>query len=269
MFWLIKFWFKWILRIKILLFAVGTGMAIAYGLQLREQYRTWGLVSADVERPLSGDDLVDGPDLVETRRLDIDAPPSEVWPWLVQLGYGRGGWYGIGQMERPWSPAGGPAGSSADTILEEHQDLAEGDVVPTHPEGGFVARVVEPEAALVLYLDNTLLREQVQGLVAARMEEVEAAVEETEAASETAEAAGEVTAAFADMDMPAFAVSWAFVLEDAPGGRTHLVERIRLRIEDISDAQRRGTPLLSAGIFMQMRSQMLGIKQRVETLSED
>jgi len=269
MFWLIRFWFKWILRIKILLFAVGTGMAIAYGLQLREQYRTWGLVGADEERPLSGDDLVETPDLVETRRVDIDAPPSEVWPWLVQLGYGRGGWYGFQQMERPWSPAGGPAGSSADTILEEYQDLAEGDIVPMYRDGGFVARVVEPGAALALYLDNTLLREQVQGLVAARMEEVQAAVEETEAASETAEAADEISEAFGDMDLPDFAVSWAFVLEDAPGGRTHLVERIRFRIEDISDVQRRGTPLLSAGIFMQMRSQMLGIKQRVETLSGD
>jgi hypothetical protein len=255
MFWLIRFSLKWIIRIKILALAVATGMAIAYGLQLRQDYGTWGLVAADAERDLSGDDLIDAPDLVETRRIDIDAPPSQVWPWLVQLGYGRAGWYGIGQLERPWAPSGGPAGSSAEVILDEHQELAEGDVVPTHASGGFVARVVQPDAALVLYLDKDLFREQVQEIVDGR-------VKDGEATEEAAEAA-------ADMELPPFAISWAFVLEDAPGGRTHLIERLRLRIEDISDAQRKGTPLLSTGIFVQMRSQMLGIKTRVETLAAE
>lgn len=253
MFWLFKFSLKWIIRIKILALAVATGMAIAYGLQLREDYRKWGLADADAERALAGDDLVEAPDLVETRRIDIDAPPSQVWPWLVQLGYGRGGWYGIGQLERPWAPSGGPASSSADVILDEHQDLAEGDMVPTHDHGGFVARVVEPDAALVLYLDNGMFGEQMQEIVADRVQDDEAADEASEAVS--------------DMAMPPFAISWAFVLEDAPGGRTRLVERLRLRIEDITDAQRKGTPLLSTGIFVQMRSQMLGIKSRVEALS--
>jgi hypothetical protein len=255
MFWLLKFSIKWIIRIKVIALAVATGMAIAFGLQLRQDYGSWGLAADDAERGLSGDDLVEGPDLVETRRIDIDAPPSQVWPWLVQLGYGRGGWYGVGQLERPWSPGGGPVGSSSDVILEDYQDLAEGDVVPTHANGGFVARVVEPAAALVLYLDNILLREQVQDLVADR--------------AEGDEAADEAAEALADMQMPPFAASWAFVLEDAPGGRTHLIERLRLRIEDISDAQRKGTPLLSTGLFVQMRSQMLGIKRRVEAVSEE
>jgi hypothetical protein len=244
MFWLLKFVLKWVVRIKILLLAVATGMAIAYGLQLREQYRSWGLVRSDQGRALPGDDLVTDPDLAETRSLVIDAPPSAVWPWLAQLGYGRGGWYSYQQLDRPWSPTGGPLGDSSDAILEEFQDLAEGDLVPTHPEGGFIARVVEPDSALVLFLDDAMTREHLEEMVA--------------------EASEEAVEAVSEMEMPPFAVSWAFLLEPVGKDRTRLVERMRVHIEDISDSQRRGVPVLKMGVFVLMRSQMLGIGQRAE-----
>ena len=93
MFWLLKFVVKWTIRIKILAFAVMVGMGIAYGQQWRARYRTWGIVPAEQDRALPGDELVADPDLIETRSLTIDAPPSAVWPWLAQMGYGRGGWY--------------------------------------------------------------------------------------------------------------------------------------------------------------------------------
>ena len=54
--------------------------------------------------------------IIDTRSLVIDAPPAAVWPWLVQLGYGRGGWYSYDRMDM--------AGRSADRILPEFQDLA-------------------------------------------------------------------------------------------------------------------------------------------------
>jgi hypothetical protein len=167
-----------------------------------------------------------------------------VWPWLVQLGYGRGGWYSYQQLDRPWSPNGGPLGGSSDVILEEFQDLAEGDLVPTHAEGGFVARVVEPDAALALFLDDGMTRGQVEEMVADSGEEA------VEAASQ--------------MEMPPFSVSWAFVLEPVGSGRTRLIERMRAHVEDISDPQRRGMPLLKMGVFTLMRSQMLGIQDRAE-----
>jgi hypothetical protein len=244
MFRLIKFVIKTAITIKLMAVAFAAGMGAAYALQLRMQYRTWGLVADAPERGLAGDDLVTPADHIETRRVDIDATPEQVWPWLVQLGYGRGGWYSYPMLDRAWRPGGGEPSSSAESILEEYQDLAEGDLVPTHPEGGFVARVVEPGKALVLYLDDAMVREQFEELVASGADDAEAVPAET--------------------DMPPFAVSWAFVLEDAPGDRTRLVERLRVRIEDISEGQRKAMPFLGLGVFTLMRSQMLGIKRRAE-----
>lgn len=244
MFWLLKFMVKWTLRIKIVVLAVLVGMGIAYIQQWRAQYRSWGMVASEQDRALPGDDLVTEPDLVETRSLTIDAPPSAVWPWLAQLGYGRGGWYSYQQLDRPWSPGGGPLGDSSDVILEEYQDLAEGDLVPTHPEGGFVARVVEPDASLVLFLDDGMTREQVEEMVA--------------------DSGDEAIEAVSKMEMPPFSVSWSFVLEPVGNGRARLIERVRTHVEDISDSQRRGVPLLQMGVFVLMRSQMLGIQERAE-----
>jgi hypothetical protein len=224
-------------------------MGLAYGLQLKRQYDTWGLVAVDQDRALAGDELVADPALSETRSLVIHAPPREVWPWLAQLGYDRGGWYSFEQLDRPWSPGGGKMGESADRILPEFQDLAEGDLVPTHEQGGFVARVVEPDKQLVLFLDQLMVREQVEQLVADATEDTEAA---------------EAAEAMSEMDVPPFTVSWSFTLLPLSGDRTRLVERLRVGMEGLDENKRRGLPLVRAGVFALMRSQMLGIAERVE-----
>ena len=208
-------------------------------------YRTWGVELAEAERTLPGDELVTEPTASDTRGLTIDAPPEAVWPWLVQMGHGRGGWYGYGVLDRSWSPIGAAAGRSAESILPQFQDLAAGDLVPTHKGGGFVARIVEADHALVLYLDDGIVREQTQAL-----------------ADEGSEGAARVVTEM--QDMPAFVLSWAFMLEPEAGGRSRLVERIRMHME-MSGPQRRGVPFLGLGAFALMRSQMLGIKRRAES----
>jgi len=244
MFRLIRFSFKTIVLFQLLGLAFSAGVAAAYALQLRAQQRSWGLLPGAADRALAGDDLVSDADVVETRAIEIDAAPEKVWPWLVQLGYGRGGWYGYPALDRPWSPAGGPPARSADTILEEHQQLAAGDVVPIHKGGGFVVREIDPGTSLALYIDDAIAREQLEDLAAEMPEEAAQAV--------------------ADSDMPPYAVSWAFQLEDAPGGRTRLIERIRVRIEVRNDMQRRFMPLLGSAVFALLRSQLQGIKARAE-----
>ncbi len=249
MFRLLKFTFKLVFRLRLLLLAFGVGMSTAFALHLREQYRSWGLLGGGKARSLAGDDLVSKADVVETRAVEIEATREQVWPWLVQLGYGRGGWYGYGALDRPWSPSGGAVAHSADTILEEFQELAVGDLVPIHDDGGFAVRHLDPGEALVLYLDDAMAREQL-----------------TES---MADAPDEVADALEDMDMPPYTVSWAFILEDAPGGRTKLIERLRVRIDALSGGQRRAMPLLGMAAFTLMRSQMLGIKRRAEAARED
>lgn len=228
-------------RLRLMLISFAVGLAAGFLLLVREEQRTWAVRPRDTARELPGDDLIPVADIVDTRSLAIEAAPDEVWPWLVQMGYGRGGWYSYDKldMDRP----------SADTILDEFQDLAEGDLVPTHPGGGFVARVVDPGRALVLYLDDALMREQLASLAA--------------------ESAADMPEAGMEIDMPPFAVSWAFELEDMPGGRTRLVERVRYRIEKLTPEQRRAMPMLSYGFFVLLRSQLLGIRQRAEATAAE
>ena len=95
---------------------------------------------------MPGDDLVPRPNLVSTRAVSIDAPPGDVWPWLVQMGSGRGGAYTYDWIENLF----GLNMHSADAILPEFQSLAVGDALPLGSEGP-VMRVMElePERALV------------------------------------------------------------------------------------------------------------------------
>ena len=251
MFRLVRFVFKAVFLVKLMSLAFGAGMGAAYLLQLRQQYKSWGLVDGGDERGVPGDGLVAEPELIETRAIDIDAPPEQVWPWLAQLGYGRGGWYSYPMLDRPWNPEGGPQSESAEEILSEYQDLAEGDLVPTHPQGGFEARIVEPNWALVLYLDDVMFREQMGELAA----DVTDAVGDRD---------GEVELDIdMDMDMPPYQVTLAFELQELAGERTRLIERVRVHVE-ASEQQLRARPFVAAGLFSFMRSQLEGIKRRAE-----
>ena len=79
----------------------------------------------DDSSPLPGDDLVPGATIVETHQIDIDAPAATIWPWLVQLGYGRGGFYSFDLLER----LAGVGMTNARRIEPQWQDLAVGDQV--------------------------------------------------------------------------------------------------------------------------------------------
>ena len=247
---LIKLTFKVVLRLKVVAFAFLVGMATAFWLQLREQHQSWGVVPADAERSLAGDELVADPDIVETRTLIIDAVPSKVWPWLVQMGYERGGWYSYDKMDMKTS--------SADRILEQFQGLAEGDIVPTHPEGGFVAKVVEPEKALVLYLDTELVQGKTEG-------EADEKGDEALAGSEGDTPVGlQFAGVVGDKAMPEFRGTWAFILEPLDGGRTRLIERFRIWTADAGLPQKLGMPMMGLGVFAMTRKHMLGVKERAE-----
>ena len=251
----IKFTFKLIVRLKVVAFFYVAGMATAFWLQLREQHQTWGVVPADAERSLAGDELIDDPGIVETRTLIIDAAPSRVWPWLVQMGYERGGWYSYDKMDMKTS--------SADRILEEYQALAEGDIVPTHPEGGFVAKVVDRERALVLYLDTELVQDKVEADVVETSDEALADVDEdTPVGLQFAGAMG-------DKAMPEFRGTWAFILEPVDGGKTRLIERFRIWTAEAGRAQKLGLPMMGLGVFVMTRKHMLGVKERAEAAAND
>ena len=115
-------------RIAIAGAIIGTTAGIGISRTVRT-WRTWGIDPLEANKPLAGDELVPVPSAVETRAITIDAPPAAVWPWLVQMGYGRGGWYSYDQLDM--------RGTSATKILPEYQAIAVGDIVPTSPTTGF------------------------------------------------------------------------------------------------------------------------------------
>ncbi|MDK0748930.1 hypothetical protein P7A58_15550, partial [Clostridium perfringens] len=81
-------------------------------------------------RPLTGDELVPDPNYSSTRAISIAAPPAQVWQWLVQIGYGRGGFYSYDQLERM---AGLTGLHSTNEIVPEWQALKAGETVSISP----------------------------------------------------------------------------------------------------------------------------------------
>jgi len=82
-----------------------------------------------------------------TRAITIDAPPEEVWPWIVQIGAGRAGLYSYDWLDISFGILDRP---SANEIHPEYQTLETGDTIPLGDEGeGLLVKAVEPERALV------------------------------------------------------------------------------------------------------------------------
>lgn len=119
----------------------------AYHRGLRGPVLTWGATAEEARRRLPGDELLEDADIVSTRAITIDAPPSAVWPWLVQMGPGRGGAYTYDWIENLL----GLDMHSTDRVHPEWQGLAVGDVIPMRGEGlpGMRVELLEPERAFV------------------------------------------------------------------------------------------------------------------------
>jgi hypothetical protein len=130
---------------------VGGSQVVTAGLAspaLRRRYNRWGTDAAEVAARMPGDDLVPHPLLGYTRALTIDAPVAAVWPWLAQIGQGRGGLYSYDGLEN----LVGCRIHSADRILPAHQHLAPGDLIRLGPPGYPCFRVVHVAAPAVLVL---------------------------------------------------------------------------------------------------------------------
>ena len=76
--------------IGILALAIVVALAV-YLVVLRPRSHRWGATNTELRRSLPGDDLVPTVKVGYTQAITINAPPQEVWPWLVQIGYQRGG----------------------------------------------------------------------------------------------------------------------------------------------------------------------------------
>jgi hypothetical protein len=132
----------------------GGGLALvaaAYSPFMRRRYLTWGATAEEVDTELPGDELLPEADLLSTRAITIVAPPSDVWPWLVQMGSGRGGAYTYDWIENLF----GLDMHSTDEILPQLQNLAAGDLLPMGNDGpGMRVEICDARRTLVFRSDD-------------------------------------------------------------------------------------------------------------------
>jgi hypothetical protein len=135
---------------------IAAGAGVAYAVLVRPRLLTWGATRAESAGGLAGDDLVRAR-WQTTRAVPIAAPAADVWPWLVQMGFGRAGWYSYDWAERVIGIGDFAEGNSARSVLPQFQSLAVGDPVPLGPGTGLTAAVVDPPRALVLRMSMNAL----------------------------------------------------------------------------------------------------------------
>lgn len=133
-------------RRRVASMAVLGGAAAASALLARPRLLNWGANHQEVQEPLPGDGFIGSADLVATRAVSVRAPADQVWPWVAQLGQGRGGFYSYDFLEN----LVGCDIHSADRVTPDWQDIGVGDGVKLHPDVSLEVAAVEPGRSLVL-----------------------------------------------------------------------------------------------------------------------
>jgi hypothetical protein len=106
----------------------------------------WGSTAEERSRPMPGDDVLWQPSFSATRAVTIEATPEEIWPWIVQIGYLRAGFYSYDRLDNDGVP-------SADRILPEYQSLEVGELVPLAEGANARVTVLEPPSLMLLVFE--------------------------------------------------------------------------------------------------------------------
>jgi hypothetical protein len=132
------------MQILLITLISGMGFGMVYLLWIRPWQLRWGASDEEVLREMQGDEIVEKPSFNATRGVTINARPEEIWPWLVQLGIRRAGWYSYDWLDNLGKP-------SAEKILPEFQHLKVGDLVPVSPDGkqGLWVKELRPNLSML------------------------------------------------------------------------------------------------------------------------
>ncbi len=113
---------------------------------IRPSQLHWGASAQEVRRAMPGDDLVANPTFVATRGITIRGRPEDIWPWLVQMGYNRAGFYGYDLIENLGSKTGI---HSAASIVPELQHPKTDDVLPISSAAHLTFSAIQPNPYLI------------------------------------------------------------------------------------------------------------------------
>ena len=131
-------------------FAILT-ISVLYWFPVRRWMSRWGATPSDLTRVMAGDALLVNATYSGTMAILVNAAPQYIWPWLVQIGYRRGGLYSYDWLDRLFGFLDRP---SATRILPEFQNLAVGDQIPVGQGPSWPVAAIEPNRALVLDMRN-------------------------------------------------------------------------------------------------------------------
>jgi hypothetical protein len=126
--------------------SVAVAAVVTYHHLVAPWHRRWGATGAEAVAAMPGDDLVPGAD-VTTRAVAVEVPAAAVWPWLVQLGFGRAGWYSYDWIDNDLRP-------SAGRIVPELQHLDVGDRIDLTEDRGFVVTGVDEGRSITAAADD-------------------------------------------------------------------------------------------------------------------
>ena len=136
------------MRRSLMAAGVGAAAIVVWRRMFTPWQQHWGATKQEATAALPGDELTPPPVDQCTRAITIAAPAEKIWPWLVQMGADRGGFYSYAWMENLF----GLQIRNADRIHEEWQQLTVGEPLwgDRRRRGGWVVELVEPNVALVL-----------------------------------------------------------------------------------------------------------------------
>lgn len=213
-------------------FLIGTTAYLAYQKAIGPWLRQWGAFQEETKAELPGDELVPGAIFSTTRAVTIQAQPDQVWPWIVQMGQGRGGLYSYDFLENLM----GLNIHSADRVLPEFGELQPGDIIPLEPAGsGYTVHSIKPGEYLLLYTDGSGDTEMARALQSAQVK-----------------------------------TTWLFLLREMETGCTRLIIRWRAEMNPKSSLYARLMTIGIEPIeFMMERKMLLGIRQRAEKLARE
>jgi hypothetical protein len=201
---------------------------------LRPWRARWGATDAEVKKKLPGDELMPHPKWGYTHAVTIKTPVAEVWPWIVQMGQGRGGFYSYEFLEN----LVGCNIHNVDRIIAEFQHLKVGDSIRFHPKiPAYTVVLVEPRSALGL-----------------------------NARSDTK--TGKTFELTDKMPEKYINSSWAWFLDERNDGTTRLFSRGRGDYRGLANALGFGPCFTEPISFVMDRKMLLGIKQRAESARE-
>jgi hypothetical protein len=199
---------------------------VIYPNYIRPWHLKWGATTAEVRQQFPGDELVPNPKLSATHAITIRASAGEVWPWLVQMGQGKAGFYSYDWLENLF----GCDIHNADRILPQFQTLKPGDGIRLHPKMPPVpAVIVDPNRALVLHGDTRV-------------------------------GSGPPVMKTGDY----LNVLWGFYLQPIDEHSTRLIERFRSDYNPSAFNRLMNGRIMEPVSFIMERKMLLGIKERAE-----